>query len=185
MINLSLKAISHNPKRKYCNSSYCFKFELWIIKIKVMENSKRISVLNNLIEINNDRVEGYETAAKETSDADLRGLFATLKATSFANLSELRSEVLRLGGEVEEGTRTTGKFFRVWMDVKAALTGNDRGTILNSCEFGEDKALEAYAEALENRETLPMEYVSLIVNQQTKLRADHDQVKALRDQANN
>lgn len=148
-----------------------------------MDNSKRISVLNDLIEINNDRVEGYETAAKETKDADLQGLFASLKATSFTNLSELRTEVTRLGGEVEEGTRTTGKFFRAWMDVKAALTGNDRGVILDSCEFGEDKALEAYEEALDNRSDLPAEYVFLIQNQQMKLRADHDKVKALRDQA--
>ena len=148
-----------------------------------MDNSKRISVLNNLIEINNDRVEGYETAAKETKDADLQGLFAALKATSFTNLSELRAEVVRLGGEVEEGTRTTGKFFRVWMDVKAALTGNDRGAILDSCEFGEDKALEAYEEALENPADLPLEYVSLIQNQKSKLTADHDKVRALRDQA--
>ncbi|RYZ28665.1 MAG: PA2169 family four-helix-bundle protein [Chitinophagaceae bacterium] len=150
-----------------------------------MENSKQISALNNLIEINNDRVEGYETAAKETNDTDLQRLFATLKVTSFDNLSELRAEVLRLGGEVEEGTRVTGKFFRVWMDVKAALTGNNRGVILDSCEFGEDKALEAYETALENRADLSSEQVMLIQSQQVKLRADHDRVKALRDQANN
>jgi len=150
-----------------------------------MENSKQISTFNDLIEINNDRVEGYETAASETKEADLQALFAGLKATSHSNLSELRSEVQRLGGNVEEGTRTTGKFFRVWMDVKAALTGNDRGTILDSCEFGEDKALEAYETALENRTDLTPEQVTLIQGQQSKLRADHDKVKALRDQANN
>lgn len=150
-----------------------------------MENSKQISALNNLIEINNDRVEGYETAGKETKEADLQSLFAGLKATSHNNLSELRAEVLRLGGKVEEGTRTTGKFFRVWMDVKAALTGNDRGTILDSCEFGEDKALEAYETALEDRTALSAQQVMLIQSQQSKLRADHDKVKALRDQAKN
>ncbi|MFY0481083.1 ferritin-like domain-containing protein [Flavobacterium sp. PLA-1-15] len=150
-----------------------------------MENSKQVAALNNLIEINNDRIEGYETAAKETNDTDLQRLFATLKVTSFDNLSELRAEVIRLGGNVEEGTRITGKFFRVWMDVKAALTGNNRGIILDSCEFGEDKALEAYETVLENRADLSSEQVMLIQSQQAKLRADHDRVKALRDQANN
>ena len=150
-----------------------------------MENSKQVSALNNLIEINNDRVEGYETASKETNDADLQRLFSTLKVTSFDNLSELRAEVTRLGGKIEEGTRTTGKFFRVWMDVKAALTGNDRGTILDSCEFGEDKALEAYEKVLENRGELSSGQVMLIQSQQSKLREDHDRVKALRDQENN
>ncbi|WP_432671244.1 ferritin-like domain-containing protein [Flavobacterium sp. SM2513] len=150
-----------------------------------MEKKENISVLNDLIVINNDRVEGYETAAKETEDADLKALLLELKSTSHNNLAELRSEVLRLGGEVEEGTRTTGKFFRVWMDVKAALTGNDRGAILNSCEFGEDKALEAYENAMEDRNSLSPQYVSLLLKQQMALRADHDRVKALRDAANN
>lgn len=150
-----------------------------------MENSKQVTVLNKLIEINNDRVEGYETATKETEDADLKSLFSRLQNTSHNNLSDLRAEVLSLGGEVEEGTRTTGKFFRVWMDVKAALTGNDRGAILNSCEFGEDKALEAYEEVLEDKSNMPLNHVALIYKQLGALRVDHDHVKALRDQANN
>ena len=149
-----------------------------------MNTSDQISALNELIVINNDRIEGYDTASKETEDLDLKGLFAALQTTSQSNLSELRAEVLRLGGEVEEGTRTTGKFFRVWMDVKAALTGNDRGTILDSCEFGEDKALEAYQNALENTEDLQPAHVALIQKQHTALRADHDKVKALRDAEN-
>lgn len=34
-----------------------------------MENEATIEVLNTLITINNDRIEGYETAANETEDA--------------------------------------------------------------------------------------------------------------------
>lgn len=149
-----------------------------------MENSKTVDALNELIEINNDRVEGYETASKETDSADLQSLFAELARTSHHNLSELRAEVSRLGGKAEEGTRVTGKFFRAWMDVKAALTGNDRGAILSSCEFGEDKALEAYEHVFENHTAvLNGEQLEMIRNQQSKLRADHDRVRGLRDAA--
>ena len=150
-----------------------------------MNTNDQISALNELIVINNDRIEGYDTASKETEDMDLKGLFAALQTTSQNNLSELRAAVQRLGGEVEEGTRTTGKFFRVWMDVKAALTGNDRGTILDSCEFGEDKALEAYQNALEDTADIDAAHVALIQKQHVALRADHDKVKALRDAENN
>lgn len=147
-----------------------------------MENEKRIDVLNQLIEINNDRVEGYETASKETDAADLKSLFADLQSTSHNNLTALRSEVSRLGGTPEEGTRVTGKFFRAWMDVKAALTGNERQTILNSCEFGEDKALETYENVLaDDTSVLSSEQSAMVREQQSKLRADHDRVKALRD----
>jgi len=147
-----------------------------------MSNEKNISALNNLIEINNDRVEGYETASKETESAELKSLFSELSSTSTSILSELRSEVSKLGGTPEEGTRVTGKFFRAWMDVKAALTGNNRHEILASCEFGEDKAQEAYDDVLSDSDSgLSSEQVSLIRAQQSKLRADHDKVKALRD----
>lgn len=149
-----------------------------------MENDKTISVLNELIEINNDRVEGYETAAKETNDTELKTLFADLQATSQYNLTELRAEVTRLGGKPEEGTRVTGKFFRAWMEVKAALTGNDRQSVLNSCEFGEDKALETYEHVLTNHVgDLSVDQVAMIRDQQADLQAEHDKVRSLRDAA--
>lgn len=146
-----------------------------------MENQKTISALNKLIEINNDRIEGYETASKETESAELKALFNGLSFTSNSNVTELRAEVLRLGGKPEEGTRVTGKFFRVWMDVKAAFTGNDRHAILSSCEFGEDKALETYEEVLDNGSDLTVEQRAMIVKQQANLRGDHNEVKSLRD----
>lgn len=145
-----------------------------------MENSKTIDALNKLIEINNDRVEGYDTASKETDSSSLKVLFGGLTQTSNTNLSELRTAVLQLGGTPEEGTRVTGKFFRAWMDVKAAFTGNDAHTILDSCEFGEDKALEAYEEVLDSSD-LTVEQRAMIIRQQSTLRADHDKVKSLRD----
>ena len=146
-----------------------------------MENQKTITALNKLIEINNDRIEGYETASKETESAELKALFNGLSFTSNSNVTELRAEVVRLGGKPEEGTRVTGKFFRVWMDVKAAFTGNDRHAILSSCEFGEDKALETYEEVLDNGSDLTVEQRAMIVKQQANLRGDHNEVKSLRD----
>lgn len=146
-----------------------------------MENSKNIDALNKLIEINNDRIEGYETASKEANETDLKSLFGELASTSQKNVSELRAEVKKIGGKPQEGTRVTGKFFRAWMDVKAAFTGNDRHTILDSCEFGEDKALEVYESVLEDHRDLTAEQIQLVSQQQTALRADHDRVKALRD----
>ena len=46
-----------------------------------MGKEKLIDVLNTLIEINNDRIEGYETASKETKEQDLKTLFAQLSQT--------------------------------------------------------------------------------------------------------
>ncbi len=147
-----------------------------------MEKEKTIEVLNILITINNDRIEGYETAAKETEEQDLKTLFAMFSSTSGKCKSELVAEVTKLGGTPAEGTRTTGKFFRVWMDVKSALTGKDRKTILNSCEYGEDVAKGTYEKALESHaEHLSAEQQTMVKAQHALLKADHDKVKSMRD----
>ena len=147
-----------------------------------MESEKTISVLNNLIQINNDRIEGYKTASDETKEADLKTLFSQFQATSLVINSELRSEVTRLGGTPTEDTRITGKFFRVWMDVKAALTGNDRKTILESCEYGEDVAKKTYEDTLENEiENLSTEQQTMLKEQHSTLVLDHNKVKSMID----
>lgn len=147
-----------------------------------MEREKTIDVLNSLITINNDRIEGYDTASKETEEHDLKILFARFISTSQKCKEELVSEVNRLGGEEAEGTKISGKFFRVWMDVKSALTGKDRKVILNSCESGDNEALDTYKDILENElEYLSGEQQTMIVAQKSLLKADHDHVKALHD----
>lgn len=148
-----------------------------------MENRKTVDVLNTLIEINNDRMEGYETASKETEEHDLKNLFSRLIKTSSECKEELIEEVERLGGTPIEGTRITGKFFRTWMDVKAALTGKDRKAILNSCEYGEDVAVDTYNKALKNDyEQLGVEQRAMIEEQRELIFADRDQIKEMMDQ---
>jgi len=147
-----------------------------------MTTTDAITALNELIEINNDRVEGYKTAMKETTDANLRSTFLELVNTSEKNLSELIEAVYNLGGKPEEGTRASGKLYRVWMDAKAALTGGDRHQILSSCEYGEDVALEAYQHVLEHHtEELSPVHLELVRSQKSRMQADHDKVKAMRD----
>ena len=145
-----------------------------------MENEKTIAVLNTLITINNDRIEGYETASKETEEQDLKTMFAQFASTSQKCKLELTNEVNKLSGTAAEGTLTIGKFFRVWMDVKSALTGKDRKAILNSCEYGEDVARDTYEKALKNDiENLNLEQQAMIKGQNSLLKADHDKVKSM------
>lgn len=148
-----------------------------------MNNEKTVDILNSLIEINNDRIEGYETASKETEEDDLKELFSRLIKTSTKCKQELTQEVLRLGGTPIEGTKISGKFFRAWMDVKVALASDDRKAILNSCEYGEDAALSTYEEALENEsEYLDEDQLNMVEDQFQLIEADHDEIKDLRDQ---
>lgn len=150
----------------------------------MITNEKTVEVLNDLIEINNDRIIGYERALKETDlkDADLKVVFTNMLQESRQHKQALVSEVANLGGEVETGTTASGKIYRAWMDVKATFSGNDRKTVLSSCEFGEDAAQKAYKEALES-EDLPAYIRQTVSEQKQALRVSHDKIKQMRDLA--
>lgn len=150
-----------------------------------MYGDKAISILNDLLEINNDRIEGYKTAYNETEDFELKRIFTNLRETSERCKLALENEIVRCGGEPNDGTRTTGKIFRVWMDFKSSLTGHSQKAILNSCEQGEDVAVSVYEDVLSNR---PTEYLTpdqiVMINEQYRvIKADHDQVRSLRNAA--
>lgn len=145
-----------------------------------MENDKTVGVLNSLITINNDRIQGYETAIDETEDQDLKTLFAQFIQTSKMCKNELVSAVTKLGGTPDDGTRIDGKIYRAWMDFKALITGKDRKAILNSCEYGEDVAVNTYEKAMKD-EDLASEYANIVSAQYAKIKADHDVVRNMRD----
>lgn len=147
-------------------------------------NEKTIETLNDLIKINNDRIEGYQRAINEAKDLDidLKATFERMITESTQYKQELTGLVQKYDGYVDsDDTTTSGKIYRAWMDVKATFTGNDRKTILESCEFGEDAAQRAYESALSVSEELLPEASQLIAEQQKALKSSHDLIKKYRD----
>jgi len=144
-------------------------------------HEKTVAVLNGLIEINNDRINGYELAAKETDDDSLKGLFTDLAGDSRKFRQELSNEVTTAGGQPTKGTSVSGKVYRAWMDVKAAITAKDKKQILSSCEFGEDVALESYKTALNSDAEFSERHRALVQNQKETLQRAHNTIKELRD----
>ena len=145
---------------------------------------KTAHALNDLIIINNDRYEGYQKAMEHTQDVDLKDLFSKFSNQSKANNAELRSMVPSSEETPErDETRLSGKFYRVWMDVKSALASNSRKEVLSSCEYGEDVAKKAYENVLTDRSELSADVVAKIQKQYDELLDAHNKVKALRDAA--
>ena len=135
-------------------------------------------VLNDLVQINNDRVEGYRRALEELKDgdADLKELFTGMINES----TEYKSQLVSAGANPDNDTTNSGKIYRVWMDVKAVFTGHDRKAVLENCEFGEDAAQKAYDTALATG-NLPSDVMALLSQQKQALKASHDRIKLLRD----
>lgn len=145
-----------------------------------MEKEKTIDALNRLVEINNDRIEGYEKAAENTEERDLNDLFTKFEQTSRKCQRQLVSEINNLGGKATEGTTASGKFFRTWMDVKSALAGEDRKAILNSCDNGEESADETYQKVLaDESEHLTSQQRSMIKEQHNMLKSDKNKIRTM------
>jgi uncharacterized protein (TIGR02284 family) len=147
-----------------------------------MTTEMTTEILNDLIAINNDRIIGYERATTELGDkdADLKVLFTDMIAESHKCKMELATEVAASGVDIEEGTTSSGKIYRAWMDVKAVFSGHDRKAVLANCEGGEDAAQKAYTSAL-REDDLPAYIRTIISDQKEKLKLSHDKIKYLRD----
>jgi uncharacterized protein (TIGR02284 family) len=152
--------------------------------IVMQHNEELVEVLNDLIRINNDRIEGYEKAMNETKDidADLRTLFRRMADQSRQNKAELIQEVQKRGGGADTNSTTnSGKIYRAWMGVKATFSGKDRKSVLAACEFGEDAAQKAYQEAMESEATMDADVRQLISKEKASLKESHDLIKRHRD----
>ena len=149
-----------------------------------MEKAKEvIEILNDLVMIHNDRINGYQQAIHELQpgDEDLKSLFNNMIIESQQMKSDLAHEIQVLHGDVETGSTEMGKIYRAWLEVKSVFTGENRHVVLSNCEAGEDATQKAYKKALEATR-LPAFIRDLLGSQQGTLRNSHDEIRDLRNQ---
>lgn len=106
------------------------------------------ATLHELLYFVNDRIEGYRRAAEESQDTHLTGYYKQLMTQSQQFANQLNAYLSQEGGSRHTSTTLKGKLYRAFMDAKAAVTGRDENAILGSNVYGEEWALKAYEEAL-------------------------------------
>jgi uncharacterized protein (TIGR02284 family) len=142
-------------------------------------NQDEITTLNTLTTTLIDSVTGFEDAASDIQGSSrLQQLFRERASERRQVVEELRAEVSRLGGNPEDDGSFLGKSHQRFMDLKAAITGNDETAVINEVERGEDYLKEKFETALnsghltQSREAVERAYQSV--------RSGHDQVSALK-----
>lgn len=154
-----------------------------------MESNKAIiETLNDLVQINNDRIKGFENAIKELSEnndgvydrSDLVTVFNNKILESQQLKSNLAEEIQVLGGDADQDSTVSGTIHRTWLEVKAAFTGHSEKSILEECEFGEDAIKKAYQTAIDD-ENVPAYIRDILNDQKAIIDQSHDEIKALRD----
>lgn len=144
------------------------------------DHAETIESLNQLAELNIDRILGYELAVSElgNEDADLKILFAILIGDSYQYLNELGKQITDAGGEMVSGSYNTGKIYRRWLDLNLAIKITGRKAVLSGCKSIEDEIQQGY-EAILKEGAFSDEMRSVIADQKRSLKMSHTKIKEL------
>jgi uncharacterized protein (TIGR02284 family) len=137
------------------------------------------NVINDLIETLKDGEKGFQTAAEDVKDPNVKATFNEFARQRSQMASELSSH---LRGDDAKSSPESGSIsaaaHRGWMNIKSALGGGEKA-ILDEAERGEDVAVKAYEDAL--KEPLPADVAQVVRRQYSEVKQAHDRVKAMRD----
>lgn len=140
--------------------------------------SKVVSEVNELFEVLNERIRGYEKAREKVNNLEYRTLFQQYVEQSKRFENELRPFSDR--SPEQAGTRMQGDLWHFWMDIKGALTSDSDESMIKACIGGEEAAIDKYREVL-NDDDLPINLRSKISEQLTEIRAAHGNLSRLKE----
>ena len=146
-----------------------------------MDKHQVISTLNDLLETTKDGEAGFRACAEGVTNPRLKTVFETAAQKCDEGAAELQAEIRRLGGEPAASGTVGGSLHRAWTNIKSAITGKDDHAVLAECERGEDVAKSVYEAAL--KEDLPPEVRAIVHRQYEGVKANHDRIRDLRNQA--
>ena len=108
-----------------------------------------ISTLQQLRETTKDGENGFQAAAEDCTDANLKQLFLNLSRERGKFAAELTGLLGKAGSSGKESGSLAGWAHRGWTNLKPALATREDAAVLEECERGEDSAVKQYQEALE------------------------------------
>jgi uncharacterized protein (TIGR02284 family) len=138
-----------------------------------------VKILNSLIETTIDSVDGYEKAAREAQNPEFRRIFEERAFERRQVCDELRTEVARMGGEVEDDGSILAKAHRTFLKLRDAVAGGDDKQVIDEVERGED-FIKAKYEAAMRDDDLTMVARETVTRAYDSVKSGHDQMSALK-----
>lgn len=145
-----------------------------------MNNDKSIPVLNDLLNITNDRIAGFEKVEDKVWEtrSDLKLTYDDMVSRSTDMKNDLINLINLKGGEADNSTSVSGAFHRAWIDVKNTFASDKEESTLENVVFGEKAAIDAYEDALESGDLCP-ESTALVSDQLHHLKASYAKFETL------
>ncbi len=118
-----------------------------------MKNKEEASVLNDLLHITNDRIEGFGKVEGKVWEnyPDVKAEYARLNSLSKVMKNELINLIQDDGETPHDSPSVAGALHRTWIDIKNSFTlGNREESTIENVIFGEKAAIEAYQNAIDS-----------------------------------
>ncbi|MNK70023.1 hypothetical protein D3C87_894340 [compost metagenome] len=147
-----------------------------------MNNDKTITVLNDLLNITNDRIAGFAKVADKVWEnySQLRPAYDDMVAEGWDMKQDLIDLITAKGGSPDDSKSISGAFHRAWIDVKNTFASDKEESTLENVVFGEKAAIDAYQDALDGGDLCP-ESTTLVSEQLQKLRASNAKFEILEE----
>lgn len=148
-----------------------------------MDNQKNISVLNDLLHIMNDRIEGFSKVEGKIWEMypDIKDDYDRMISQSKIMKNELINLIIEKKGSPEDSPSISGTVHRTWIDIKNSFTlGNLENSTLENVVFGEKAAIEAFQNAIDSG-NLSKKDISIVSEQLHQLKQSYDQFKKIEE----
>ncbi|MBO9691409.1 PA2169 family four-helix-bundle protein [Chryseobacterium sp.] len=148
-----------------------------------MNNQQEVSILNDLLHITNDRIEGFEKVEGKVWEMypDVKDEYDHMISQSKIMKNELINLITEKQGAPEDSPSIAGAVHRTWIDIKNSFTmGNLVESTLENVVFGEKAAIEAYQNALDTG-YLSKKSTAIVSEQLRNLKSSYRQFKKIEE----
>lgn len=131
-----------------------------------------LEALNKLLTRSHDAEEGYQEAAKNAKDPELRSLFLAQSRQRAEFATELDREVRATGGEPENSTSLLSSLHRAWITIKSSISSDDDKATVQECHRGDQESLDDYNSVLQQTD-LAASTRELLLRQKQSIESAH------------
>ncbi|UZT98675.1 PA2169 family four-helix-bundle protein [Chryseobacterium fluminis] len=148
-----------------------------------MKTTETVAVLNDLLQITNDRIEGFGKVEGKIWEMypDIKDEYDRMISQSKIMKNELIDLINEKGGTPQDSPSVAGALHRTWIDIKNSFTmGNREESTLGNVVFGEQAAIDAYQNALDSGD-LCEKSTKIVAEQLHQLNISYNQFKKIED----
>ncbi len=140
---------------------------------------KNTQALKDLIKINDDRIDEYQTVLNKAGSlsTSTREVFKSIIAEGILYRQQLTQKVKQLDNNLKTSVNIFGKIYLAWKDLKVTFACDTQRAIITNCLYNEEIALHAYRAALRKGTDISEHVLQLLGEHEAGLKKNYELLK--------